>query len=772
MNLHRRYLGALTAVLLSAAPAVAHDDGHVEIPVAPYEEVIAPDQALVIAEPLPYPSGVLIHDPERITVFLRTFEFELRPSSLELWIDGVEYTEQLRFWVDRAWIDVGPGFWDDGSHTVMATALDVTGRRVTENAVFDKLTVPTASSPVPVAPHEITNLIEDYQGFSNGQKWHRGLDFRTDAGTEVQAARGGTVVKIEHYWPNLGAAYWSIGIEDAFGFVWQYHHLDPATFTVGENDVVNEGDVLGEIFPWPALWNGSLYHHLHLNVARWLGQGPIPGPYVDGWEYHNPLKFLDTPADADTVTGLLTEVLFGANEGDSAYTKDSDPGAPIVMGDVDIYAQTVDLRTVVPAIGGHPFNLGWYKVSYSVVPLGGDCWVGWIPKTDLARFDRIPYGTAIATHDSTLLQVFKPFVKNLNSDNYESQFDYDARKFLYTVTNTRWGVINGPIGYWDTDWVPANGPAFPDGDYEVVVYFKDFEGNELTHAMEVEVSNGIPLIGLCPTDILGLGGEGGGDDTVWLTFDDNTTVPVPIGSLPLSFSATSEGSAWDFVGSWPGWSFPAPRGAVYDVQLRAGEKIEVEYVPFLGDVILEIPAEVVCRPTGGGSVVTADVDLRLSTRLARDDWSGAALIGSPHAFGKLTFSLVMSDEFTIGGQGAKLHTDSDGADVSWSVAAGGVEVDPPVQPSASLQVFPNPFRGRASIRYESAAPVSGSVTVEVLNIEGALVRTVSLGSLESGSTVFTWDGMDDAGREVPAGVYFVQTSGAQVLAPRKIVKLE
>ena len=104
-------VSVLTALTLGIAfgEAQAVDDDHIEIPIAPPEVIIDPGQALVIAEP--FPSGVLVKTPDRLTIFLRRFEFDLLPSTLEVFVDGVEVTESLRFWLDRAWMDTPPGFW-------------------------------------------------------------------------------------------------------------------------------------------------------------------------------------------------------------------------------------------------------------------------------------------------------------------------------------------------------------------------------------------------------------------------------------------------------------------------------------------------------------------------------------------------------------------------------------------------------------------------------------------------------------------------------------
>lgn len=68
-----------------------------------------------------------------------------------------------------------------------------------------------------------------------------------------------------------------------------------------------------------------------------------------------------------------------------------------------------------------------------------------------------------------------------------------------------------------------------------------------------------------------------------------------------------------------------------------------------------------------------------------------------------------------------------------------------------LTASPNPFAG--SVQFAVGGLAAGT-TVDVLTADGRHVRTVAL---HAGSA--TWDGLDENGREVPAGAYFVRASG-------------
>jgi len=129
----------------------------------------------------------------------------------------------------------------------------------------------------------------------------------------------------------------------------------------------------------------------------------------------------------------------------------------------------------------------------------------------------------------------------------------------------------------------------------------------------------------------------------------------------------------------------------------------------------------------------------------------------------------MADELTLGAENVMLRTDTNGAAVLFVLDTSEIPPEPPVSTRTSLQVYPNPFKSRTSLRFASA--VSGHAQVEILDVKGRLVRTVHRGYLEAGTTTWAWDGTDDSGRAMPAGVYFVKAYGSEVLGPRKIVRL-
>jgi len=79
---------------------------------------------------------------------------------------------------------------------------------------------------------------------------------------------------------------------------------------------------------------------------------------------------------------------------------------------------------------------------------------------------------------------------------------------------------------------------------------------------------------------------------------------------------------------------------------------------------------------------------------------------------------------------------------------------------------PNPFSSKATIRYQ-AAKDGTSVSVRVYNLAGQLVKTMASGAVTAGDHSVAWDGRDEQGRMVSAGVYFVRLNiGGQAATAR------
>ena len=126
-------------------------------------------------------------------------------------------------------------------------------------------------------------------------------------------------------------------------------------------------------------------------------------------------------------------------------------------------------------------------------------------------------------------------------------------------------------------------------------------------------------------------------------------------------------------------------------------------------------------------------------------------------------------------EGGTAYTPAFGFRVFGPRGAGLLAVDPgvPALPRA-LRLAPGrptPFSATTSIRYELYT--ASNVRLVVYDAQGRSVRRLVDGAIQApGSYTVTWDGRDDGGRSLAAGVYFYRIDGAGGHQTLRTVKLE
>ena len=68
---------------------------------------------------------------------------------------------------------------------------------------------------------------------------------------------------------------------------------------------------------------------------------------------------------------------------------------------------------------------------------------------------------------------------------------------------------------------------------------------------------------------------------------------------------------------------------------------------------------------------------------------------------------------------------------------------------------PNPFTSTTQVAYAVSGSGSQRVEIAVYNIAGRKIRTLVSGNQFGGRYQISWDAVDDYGRKVAPGVYFV-----------------
>lgn len=83
---------------------------------------------------------------------------------------------------------------------------------------------------------------------------------------------------------------------------------------------------------------------------------------------------------------------------------------------------------------------------------------------------------------------------------------------------------------------------------------------------------------------------------------------------------------------------------------------------------------------------------------------------------------------------------------------------------------PNPFNGQTAIKYQ--LPSESRVRINVYNISGQLVKTLIDAKQLPGYYNIAWNGRDNFGRPVSAGVYFYRLNAGDINLTRKMVLLK
>lgn len=97
------------------------------------------------------------------------------------------------------------------------------------------------------------------------------------------------------------------------------------------------------------------------------------------------------------------------------------------------------------------------------------------------------------------------------------------------------------------------------------------------------------------------------------------------------------------------------------------------------------------------------------------------------------------------------------------------DVPPGVPARTALAgAFPNPLHDGTNVSFDLAA--AGNARLEVYDLHGARVRTLTNQRWEAGSWQVRWNGDDESGRGVAPGVYFVRFQANGVTDARRVVK--
>ncbi len=146
---------------------------------------------------------------------------------------------------------------------------------------------------------------------------------------------------------------------------------------------------------------------------------------------------------------------------------------------------------------------------------------------------------------------------------------------------------------------------------------------------------------------------------------------------------------------------------------------------------------------GAGNVVDYTVPLPWSSI----EYVGVIVTNSKRTGGVATYSLEVSE--VTGSTGAEIATGT------------------PFDRMTLLPNTPNPFVSSTWIRFAVPSTTRGSL--KIVDVAGRVVRTLVDGSIAAGRGEIAWDARNQAGRQVPAGVYWARLETPEGSVARKIM---
>jgi hypothetical protein len=123
-----------------------------------------------------------------------------------------------------------------------------------------------------------------------------------------------------------------------------------------------------------------------------------------------------------------------------------------------------------------------------------------------------------------------------------------------------------------------------------------------------------------------------------------------------------------------------------------------------------------------------------------------------------TYTTEEIRKFTFSGNEMVLLK-KDGTTVSWNASTiGNYRFDATTSitdaeriNNAEVKIYPNPFKGAVRIRYE--LPVADKVAVDVLDMQGRIIRSWAQQQKSSGMHELLWQTNDNGGKAIPSGTY-------------------
>ena len=129
-------------------------------------------------------------------------------------------------------------------------------------------------------------------------------------------------------------------------------------------------------------------------------------------------------------------------------------------------------------------------------------------------------------------------------------------------------------------------------------------------------------------------------------------------------------------------------------------------------------------------------------------------------------------QLDLGEEPIALHFDPDNWILRIAAETGTEEfVGDEIPDGCFLQCTPNPFSKLIDISFEVGSRQKSVASIQIYDISGRLVKQYNQATIQP-SNVITWHGDDSSGRQLPAGIYFVELKTPDNTVTQKIIQLK
>ena len=250
----------------------------------------------------------------------------------------------------------------------------------------------------------------------------------------------------------------------------------------------------------------------------------------------------------------------------------------------------------------------------------------------------------------------------------------------------------------------------------------------------------------------------------WVAFGTNTSTAYSNTAIPTStFSNGCIFPLWDDLNgsstaapnAWAGYYHDAANGRFiveWDSLVFFGTSTRVKFQVLFYDSTASHPyCDVVVQYNMLSNATSASVGFQQNST-----------VGCQQLYNG-TYATTMVSPLT-GGRAVRITRSPEPLGVAGRPAAAGLPLTYQLG-----QAYPNPFKQSTMINYQ--IPKSEMIDLAVYNIAGQKVRTLVRGPRPAGSHTVTWDGRDEAGRAVSAGVYLYRLTAGEFRASAKTIFL-